>query len=375
MPVDQTRFADDVNKMFVRQYQLFYRIGGAYPTNEAEAPTNAWKINTAAETGGLGAQSYRSILLSGGTGVPVAAKMNAQLVGEVTAGTIAEMVFEGITILVRGVNRIEEVRFQYIIQDGDDIEDIIDNLVLLINDYIQADAIPANTRVRCTNLEANDQAIQAGLALKYSDDDAPVAPELVPAVKVGDDVISIRALPGIAGNTYAVGATMLDAPPSQLPVNTKGAPTLPGFKHYGYTINYAADFSATQGEILSDQVLPPTKRFLSAQTAQATFDFLQDEDASLLSVPSGTGSTTNNSTGDFFLPSSRDVQDSYSLVFTCRNANGIGFDYIWLYFGKSGQLALKRSVRAHNPISVTFACDPTLGRSDLFGHYYIAYSF
>jgi hypothetical protein len=372
----KTRYWDNANRIFHRKSFLFYVLGQALPNQAALQPTHVYRINPGADTGGLVNSAYRAVFLEGG-GVGVPASANVDSVGAtITPGTIAQATFPGIEIThANDAEAIEEVFVQYSIQTSDTHTIIQDNLAEAINAAVEGDPMPANCILRCTNPEANDQEIATGLQLYYTGA-APVGPDVLCAVATAENlVISALASIGVIGNQKEFGYAILDKPPTALTVNANGVPNIAGIRQFGFTRGFKANFSATEAEILSDQAIPKVASFLSAQGGNCSFELIQNDDAFILPVVSGTGTGTNNATRDFLLPASRTTQQSYALFMVTPNAIiDNAFDYLWLYRVKSAALDLARSLRSADAIPVTGSTDLFLNRSDPLGHYSIAYS-
>lgn len=380
--VQDTRFWDDVNRLFHRRSNLYYVLGEAFPTTKAEAATHGWRVNTGDEVGGPVRGQYKAVFLSGATGDPGSGTApgiaNLQSVGaNITPGTKPEVIFAGIPVTVGGVSAIEEIRVQYTVQSGDDHSDITDALATGITDLLDdPSGLDTNILVRCTNIEANLTQISTGMRTKYNIT-ADVALLEIAAAVATTDVLVITSKtdgPGTDANLFEVGGAVLDKPPSPLLLNPNGVPRLAGIRHRGFTRAFKGSFSATEAEILSDQQIPKVKTFLSAQASQATFEMLQDEDPTQIESVSGTASITNDATRDYILPVSKGVQQTYSLILVVDNALGFGYDYLWLYRGRSAQFDIAREIRTHSPIAVTFSADLFLGRADSVGHYGISLS-
>jgi hypothetical protein len=367
-----TRFWDDVNRLFHRRSNLYYVLGEAFPSTEALSATHGFRINAGLAMGGRALPNYRAVFLTGGeAALPWQATLES--VGLIiTPGTIPEVIFPGIPITNNGVEKIEEVRVQYTVQDADEHDDIMTALAAGIMALLDGDAIPANTFVRSTNADANLEEIQTGLLTKFNATGA-VGPEEVAAVAT-DETLLISTKNGVALEFTEVGCAVLDKPPSPLLFNAKLVPRLPGIRHFGFTRAFRSSFSATTTEILADQQVPKIKDYISAQAANATFELMQDEDPQIIPVVSGTATQTNDATRDYIIPISRAVQDTYSLIFVAENGQGAGIDYLWLYRGRSAQLDFAREQRTHNPIAVTFSADIFLGRADAVGHYSVPFT-
>jgi hypothetical protein len=370
-----TRYWDNANKIFHRKSNLFYIIGESLPDSAALQPTHGYQINTGAITGGMVNTIYRAVFLSGGDATHPATA-NVKSVGStITPGTIAEGAFPGIPVTHDGTTRIEEVYVQYIIQSGDDLAAINTALAGAINLAVKGDPVGSNCMLRCTNPEANNAEISTGLKTKFNPaSPSPVSPE-VPCAAASGATLTISAKVGVAGNDYEFGFRILDKPPVPLVVNPNGVPKKAGIRHFGFTRAFKANFSGTEAEILADQAVPKIGSYLSAQAGSASFELVQNDDPNILPVIAGTAVQTNDSTRDFLIPAARSAQFTYALFFITPNALiDSAFDYLWLYRVRSSQLDLARELRNVSSIPVTAACDIFLNRSDILGHYGIAYS-